>query len=130
MDVLWTSDNVEEYCRTLLGTELAPAADLFPRVVSATYIRMMNDDEGQNTAFDVEEFRAAVRRSLPASLPEVLPFFVRSVWNRKWNFANNAGDILSLAGEFVGLLNSNSGTSLSAQELVSECQSSFDHWQG
>lgn len=130
MDVLWTSDNVEEHCRNLLGADLSPAVELFPRVVSATYIQMMNGEDGQNTAFDVEEYRAAVRRSLPSSLPEVLPFFVRSVWNRKWNFADNSGDIHALAEVFVGLLNSNSGTRLSAQELVSECQSSFDHWQG
>jgi hypothetical protein len=128
MDVQWTSENIEEQANAELGTDLADAAVLFPRVVYSTYVQLMNGNFEETPIYSTEEFRRRVCQSLPSSVPEVLPFFVRTVWNRKWTYESHQSDILNLANQYVRLL-SNAGHSLSSDEIVRECRSAFSNWQ-
>jgi hypothetical protein len=128
MDVHWTTENIEEQARAELGEELADAAELFPRVVFSTYVQLMNGSIGDAPVYSTAEFRRRVCQTLPSTLAEVLPFFVRNVWNRKWNLEVNESGILLLAEQYTRLLKK-AGHSVSSEEIVKECKTSFSHWQ-
>lgn len=128
MNVQWTTENVEEKARAELGDELAAAAQLFPRVVYATYVQMMNGEGSESAPYTTSDYRKRICLNLPTSLPEVLPFFVRHVWNQKWTFEHNRDQILRLAWDYTELL-AKAGTQIDASALADECKNSFSHWQ-
>jgi hypothetical protein len=124
MDVFWTQENIDEKSRAELGTELAVVADLFPRVVQAIYVQMHNGDLKQASVFTREEFKFRVLGELPTSCEEVLPFFVRAVWNRKWHPHTHENDIALLAESFARVVEL-AGGQVTQQELLEECKKSF-----
>lgn len=124
MDVQWTTENIEGKARIALGAELNAAADLFPRVVVATYVQMSNEGGSQGAEINSQMFRQRVRDTLPSNVAEVLPFFVRAVWNQKWTFQHNRRDIEQLASRYVNLLAA-AGKSISTKELIRACADSF-----
>lgn len=124
MDVQWTTDNIEEQARVALGSELALAAELFPRVVNATYVQMMNSADPKSNGFSDSEYRKSVCAQLPTTVEETAPFFVRQVWNRKWNFETSEANIRALASEYTKLMKS-AGHQVSTEELVEACRSAF-----
>ncbi|MFZ9521530.1 MAG: hypothetical protein ACO3A4_13730 [Silvanigrellaceae bacterium] len=129
MNLDWTTDDTEARAREALGTELAAAADLFPRLVTATYVQMTNSPGPGQTGFDRAEFKKSISHNLPKTVEETLPFFVRMVWNRKLNFLSDGCEIENLASAFSKLLNTNGG-SVPVEELVSGCKASLDEPSG
>ena len=124
MDAFWTQENIEEKSRAELGADLTNVADLFPRVVSATYVQMTSGDLQVASSFTREEFRRRVLAELPTSCAEVLPFFVRTVWNRKWHPSTHGTEVTTLALAYVDVV-TRAGGQLTAEELLKECAASF-----
>ncbi|MEN9528811.1 MAG: hypothetical protein RI932_684 [Pseudomonadota bacterium] len=125
MDTFWTLENIEEKSRAELGAEFAVVADLFPRVVQAIYVQMHNGDLQQDTVFTAAEYKTRVLAELPTSCTEVLPFFVRMVWNRKWHPQTHTNEVRGLAQDFVRVVEL-AGGKTSTEELMSECLKSFE----
>ncbi|NBO38801.1 hypothetical protein EBU99_09480 [bacterium] len=124
MDVQWTVEDIETNARTALGAELSVVAVLFPRVVNAIYSQMMNGDLLNSNQFSASEFRQVVLKELPTSCDEVLPFFVRTVWNKNWTPQTHELQIRELASQYVKVVEL-AGGSVSLSELMTACQSSF-----
>ncbi|MBM3383386.1 MAG: hypothetical protein FJY29_13265 [Betaproteobacteria bacterium] len=125
MDTFWTLENIEEKARAELGAELSVVADLFPRVVQAIYVQMHNGDLQQASMFTTTEYKSRVLAELPKSCAEVLPFFVRMVWNRKWHPQTHAHEVTQLAGTFAHVVEL-AGGKTSTQELMDECLKAFN----
>ena len=81
MEFDWTHAGFEADARRELGAELAEIIDHFPRVVHALFAQMQNARDTGGT-FPRSEFVRQVLAELPKSCDEVLPFFVRSIWNK------------------------------------------------
>lgn len=124
MDTFWALENIEEQSRTALGVELSVVADLFPRVVQAIYVQMQNGDLKQASVFTTAEYKSRVLSELPKSSDEVLPFFVRTVWNRKWHPQTHVVEVEQLAQEFVRVVEL-AGGEISIQDLIEKCGQSF-----
>jgi hypothetical protein len=129
MESQWTTENIEEQAIAALGEDLATAAILFPRVVFSVYVGLSNADGEDPVAFTPKEFRRQVCKSLPSTVAEVLPFFVRNVWNRKWTFESNGQEIRNLAEQYAYLLEKAGYKPPDVNEMMQECRSSFAHWQ-
>lgn len=124
MDAHWTLDNVEEQSRNSLGAELACVADLFPRVVNAIYVQMTNGDLQDAQVFTTQEFKRRVLAELPKNCEEVLPFFVRTAWNKRWHPSTHASDIQNLAAAYAEVVEK-AGGHVTVQELITACEQSF-----
>lgn len=124
MNSHWTLENVEDNARTELGPDLAIVADLFPRAVNAIYIQMTSEEYKSQSNFNRDEYRRRVLSELPKNCEEVLPFFVRSVWNKRWDPVTHATEIEKLANDFAKVVG-HAGGSVSVEELIEECKKSL-----
>jgi hypothetical protein len=124
MEFDWTHAGFEADARRELGAELAEIIDHFPRVVHALFAQMQNARDTGGT-FPRSEFVRQVLAELPKSCDEVLPFFARSIWNKKWTPTSHAREIEELAGAFVRIVRL-AGGELSEAELLSACNGSFE----
>jgi hypothetical protein len=129
MNLDWTNDDSEALAREELGPKLVAAADLFPRLVVATYVQMTSPKLPDGTVFNRDEYQKAIINNMPKNIEETLPFFVRTVWNRKFNFRTDTCEIEKLADEFSSLI-SECGGRVSTEELVDGCRASFDEPSG
>lgn len=122
----WMMDDNDTRVRLALGPELAVVADLFPRVANAIYIQMTSTSQGGATRWDENEFRKQVLKELPTTCEEVVPFFVRTVWNRKWTPTTHDQHIQALAVQFVQIVTL-AGGRVTPAELVAACARSFEN---
>ncbi len=125
MEFDWTHSCFEADARRELGAERAEIIDHFPRVVHALYAQMQ-EEPSTDGSFPTQEFIRQVLCELPKSCDEALPFFVRSVWNKKWTPKSHAREIEELAAAFVRIVRL-AGGELTKAELLTACSGSFEN---
>ena len=125
MEFDWTQTGFEADARRELGNELSEIIEHFPRVVHALYAQMQ-DEKDAHGKFPRDEFVRQVLAELPKSCDEVLPFFVRAVWNRRWAPTTHAKEIELLAASFARVVRL-AGGEVTEKELTTACSGSFDN---
>lgn len=125
MEFDWTETEFEAQAERELGDELAEVIEHFPRVVHALYAQMQNERDAAGH-FPRLEFVSRVLSELPKSCDEALPFFVRSVWNKKWTPSTHAREIDLLAASFVRVVKL-AGGHVTKEQLLQACKDSFDN---
>ncbi|MEY4065490.1 MAG: hypothetical protein RIR26_1698 [Pseudomonadota bacterium] len=120
----WAEDDVHALARLALGSDSAVIADLFPRVVNAIYLQEVSNSQANSDQAWSVGYRQLVLKELPTTCEEVLPFFVRMVWNKSWTPATHPEQVRELASRFVQVVQL-AGGSLTLEELMTACESAF-----
>ncbi|NBW83204.1 hypothetical protein EBR21_15760 [bacterium] len=87
-------------------------------------MQMANPASPDAPTFNRADYQEAITNQIPKTIEETLPFFVRMVWNRKFNFETNTYEIEELAREFSRVV-SECGGRVDTEELVAGCRSSL-----
>jgi hypothetical protein len=86
----------------------------------------MQNEKDSDGLFPRQSFVQQVCAELPKSCAEVLPFFVRSVWNKKWAPETHQQAIKEHAAAFVRIVRL-AGGELDEGELVRACADAYAH---